>query len=211
MANSCFWLFNTLLLLYYLRRDPHVRAQTIEYHGPLGEMINMVCVFVIRDAEQRIDKILDAAMLDYESLPGFEDVRFEGEWRFVKALTSRASLAPGAATNSSGRSSAQSLRESVSAKASVLGLFGNSTSPESGNGQSSPEARRGQSLTNLRSPPTPGPTSVSPRNITSILSAVLFLMQAYEIHPCFIVQAFSQIFYWTACETANRIINRVSD
>jgi hypothetical protein len=45
-------------------------------------------VFVIRLTEQRIDEILGAAILDYETLEEVSDVRFEGEWNlFGRGLT----------------------------------------------------------------------------------------------------------------------------
>ncbi|KAI5477084.1 DIL and Ankyrin domain containing protein [Pseudohyphozyma bogoriensis] len=92
MANCAFWLSNSLLLLYYLRKEPNLFVATAEYQVHLADLINEIFVFVIRDAERRIDRILEAAILEHEALPGFEDVQFEGDWssnRFVKKLTGR--------------------------------------------------------------------------------------------------------------------------
>lgn len=90
LMHLSFWLANTLLLLHYLRRDPHTAETTIEYQDNLHDLVRSIFVFCIRDAERRLDRILDAALLEHEPLSGFESIRFEGEWRFVKALTGRA-------------------------------------------------------------------------------------------------------------------------
>lgn len=93
MANCAFWLSNCILLLYYLRKEPNLAVSTAEYQIHLSDLVNEIFVFIIRDAERRIDRILEPAVLEHESLPGFEDLHFEGEWassRFVKKLTGRA-------------------------------------------------------------------------------------------------------------------------
>ena len=92
MANCAFWISNSLLLLYYLRKEPNLFKSTSEYQVHLADLINEIFVFVLRDVERRIDRVLEPAVLEYESLPGFEDVQFEGDWsssRFVKKLTGR--------------------------------------------------------------------------------------------------------------------------
>ncbi|KAK4706090.1 hypothetical protein P7C70_g95, partial [Phenoliferia sp. Uapishka_3] len=92
MANCAFWLSNCLLLLYYLRKEPNLASSTSEYQVHLCDLVNEIFVFIIRDAERRIDRILEAAILEHEALPGFEDLQFEGDWassRFVKKLTGR--------------------------------------------------------------------------------------------------------------------------
>lgn len=161
------WLYNVLLLLHLLRRDPIVHRATVEeLQINLADLAGEIVVFIVRDTERRIDKVLDAAMLDYESLAGLDDVRFEGEWRLSmpKALGGRALFTPG-----SGSTVTPPLLGSDSPRGSPL--------------------RRGTSMTNLRSPPM---QIVSPRTITGLLSAVLYVLQAYEIPPAIIVQVFSQ-------------------
>lgn len=88
LASCSFWLSNAVLLLYYLKTDQSTRNATTEYQIHWAELVNELYVYVIRDIERRIDNILDPALLDHEPLPGFEDLRFEGEWSFVKAFTS---------------------------------------------------------------------------------------------------------------------------
>ena len=89
MSYLAFWLYNCCLLHHYTQKDVTLRASASvkDYRGLIADLINEIYVFVIRDAERRIDKVLDAAILDHEAIPGFEEVRFEGEWKFIKTLT----------------------------------------------------------------------------------------------------------------------------
>lgn len=48
----------------------------------------------------------------------------------------------------------------------------------------------------------------SPKHIASILTSALVILQLYEIHPCLIAQAFSQVFYWLSSEMGNRLLTR---
>ncbi|EGG10800.1 uncharacterized protein MELLADRAFT_76831 [Melampsora larici-populina 98AG31] len=205
MANSAFWLFNCCTLLYYLKREPHLNSVSKEFQVHLQDLINLIFVLVIRNAERRLDKVLDSSMLDFQPLPGFEHVEFEpeGSWRFVKALTVK-------------RSRQTSLKPSLSSF-----LVGSPRSPpSSGSAQQTPN----KTPTHLRSsshqvssPNTtplksnhlnPNNQSIGPRAITDLLSSVLYVLQSYELHSSLIVQAFSQLFYWLGCELFNRIITR---
>lgn len=49
-------------------------------------------------------------------------------------------------------------------------------------------------------------THLSPRTVTSILTAALHILQLYEINPATIVQAFSQIFFWLGSELFNKVL-----
>lgn len=177
MSFSAFWLSNSLALLYYLRRDSRLRASTAEFQEHISDLINEIVVFVIRDAERRLDRVLDASMLDHEPLPGFEDVVFEREWS-LKTLTNRVSSTPPST------SKRQSLRKPSSG--SVFSLFNTAQH----DGGSMPQA--------------------TPQTATALLSSTLFIMQAFELPPFVIAQAFSQILYWFSCELFNRILTRVS-
>ncbi|GAA5963920.1 hypothetical protein JCM21900_001147 [Sporobolomyces salmonicolor] len=195
MTNCAFWLSNTLLLLYYLRKEPSLSASTATYQSHLGDLINEIFVFVIRDAERRIDRVLEAAMLEHEPLPGFEDVSFEGEWgtsRFVKKLTGRGKKT--ASIRSS--TSAMSL---FSVASDGLGGGGNASFDSAG---SPPPASRVVSASQVPL------ADATPRSITALLSSTLFILQIYEIPPSIVVQAFSQLFYWIACEVFNRLLTQ---
>ncbi|KAL7409133.1 hypothetical protein BDY24DRAFT_445156 [Mrakia frigida] len=92
LAHLAFWNYNTTLLLHLLRSDSglEISCHEMSLLVMLEELINAIHVFVIRVVEKRIDSVLDAALLDYQSMEEeFGDVTFEGEWNFLKSLTGR--------------------------------------------------------------------------------------------------------------------------
>ncbi|ORY54000.1 hypothetical protein BCR35DRAFT_284790 [Leucosporidium creatinivorum] len=189
MTNCSFWLSNCLLLLYYLRKEPNLHLSTREMQVHLCDLINEIFVFVIRDAERRIDRVLEPAILEHEALPGFEDVAFEGEWssnRFVKKLTG------GRGKKAAGGGGARSV--------SAMGLFGGGSG--GGGGGDGVGGVGGEGVN------AAGGGEITPRSVTSLLSSTLFVLQSYEIPPSIVVQAFSQLFYWIACEVFNRLLTQ---
>ncbi|KWU41224.1 hypothetical protein RHOSPDRAFT_12581, partial [Rhodotorula sp. JG-1b] len=189
MAGCAFWLSNCLLILYYLRTEPNLAEATTDYQAHFADLINEIFVFIIRDAERRIDRVLEAAILEHEPLAGFEDVAFEDEWastRFVKKLTGRAKKNAGI-RNSTSAMSLFSDSGSVSSSADGIGGAG---------GPGSPGRQRTTTI------------GSTPKDVTDLLSATLYVLQLYEIPPAIIVQAFSQLFYWLACEIFNRLLTQ---
>ncbi|KAF3942296.1 Myosin-Va [Dactylella cylindrospora] len=85
MTILSFWISNCTLLLHYLRKDNGLVGSTIEYQVQLTELINEIYILIVRDAERRIDKVLDASMLDHETIPGFEEIHFQNEWRIFRS------------------------------------------------------------------------------------------------------------------------------
>lgn len=204
MSVCAFWLSNCLLFLYYLRKEPNLAPATTDYQTHFQDLVNEIFVFVIRDAERRIDRVLEAALLEHEALPGFEDVAFEDEWastRFVKKLTGRAKK--GSIRSST---SAMSLFSDAggSSGASVV-VAGDTASPP----RAGPTSAASASAARIVSASTIPVHEATPRSITALLSSTLFVLQIYEIPPAIIVQAFSQLFYWIACEVFNRLLNQV--
>jgi hypothetical protein len=97
MSHYAFWLSTCLLLLYHLRTDSTAGFQsaTADAQDSLIDLINEIVVYIIRDVERRLDKILEKSMIDYEALPSFEDILFEGHWkstRFIQKLTGSTSM-----------------------------------------------------------------------------------------------------------------------
>lgn len=85
MTVLAFWISNATLLLHYLRKDTGLVEATTEFQLQLVDLINEIFILIIRDAERRMDKVLDAAMLDHETIPGFEDVHFANEWNIFRS------------------------------------------------------------------------------------------------------------------------------
>lgn len=156
MTILAFWISNATLLLHYLKKDCGLVGATTEYQLQISELINDIYVLIIRDAERRMDKVLDAAMLDHETIPGFEDVHFQHEWNIFRS------------------------------KAKVK--------PEP------PEKR-------FRPPSPKRRAKISPRNITSLLSSTLFVLDLYDIHSVIISQILSQLLYWLGAELFNRVVS----
>ena len=182
----------------------------------------MLSVFVIRIAERRIDSVLDAAMLDYETLEDFNDVRFEGEWTLFRSLgkmKQRGTILPKA---SSVFATAHAAGGAVTDTTATPGRFGSlrdtiaNRSPAYTSGRPHAEldhmssaSSRSNSAESLAIVAATGLTvELSPLSITEMLSGVLLVLQLYEVNPVMIVQAFSQIFFWIASELFNRILTR---
>ncbi|OJD32682.1 dil and ankyrin domain-containing protein [Diplodia corticola] len=157
MTMLAFWVSNCSLLLYYLKKDAGLVEASVEFQCQISELINEIFVLIIRDAERRMDKVLDTAMLDHETIPGFEDVSFTGEWRIFKTKSKP-------------------------------------KPPE-------PFEKR------FRPPSPKRRAQVSPRNITSLLSSTLFVLDLYDIHSVITAQVLSQLLYWIGAELFNRIMS----
>ncbi|OTB11352.1 hypothetical protein K445DRAFT_68536 [Daldinia sp. EC12] len=156
MTILAFWMSNATLLLHYLKKDTGLVEATTEFQAQLAELINEIFILIVRDAERRLDKVLDAAMLDHETIPGLEDVTFQHEWKLFKRK--------------------KEVKEE-------------------------PLEKR------LRPPSPKQRAKPAPRNVTSLLSSTLFVLDLYDIHSVITAQIISQLLYWIGAELFNRIMN----
>ncbi|KAI0395970.1 hypothetical protein F5Y17DRAFT_465435 [Xylariaceae sp. FL0594] len=156
MTILAFWMSNATLLLHYLKKDAGLLEATTEFQAQLSELINEIFILIVRDAERRMDKVLDAAMLDHETIPGLEDVTFQHEWKLFKR------------------------KKEVKAE---------------------PLEKR------FRPPSPKQRAKPAPRNVTSLLSSTLFVLDLYDIHSVITSQIISQLLYWLGAELFNRIMN----
>lgn len=156
MTILAFWISNATLLLHYLKKDTGLVEATTDFQVQLTELINEIFILIVRDAERRLDKVLDAAMLDHETIPGFEDITFQNEWKIFKRK--------------------KEVKEE-------------------------PLERRYR-------PPSPKQRAKpAPRNVTSLLSSTLFVLDLYDIHSVITAQIVSQLLYWLGAELFNRIMS----
>ncbi|KAM0191365.1 hypothetical protein ACHAPA_002126 [Fusarium lateritium] len=156
MTILAFWISNATLLLHYLKKDPGLFQATAEFQAQLAELINEIFILIVRDAERRLDKVLDAAMLEHETIPGFEDIAFQNEWKLFKRKTQ--------------------VKE--------------------------------EPLEKRFRPPSPKQRAKpAPRNVTSLLSSTLFVLDLYDIHSVITSQIISQLIYWIGAELFNRIMS----
>jgi len=158
MTILAFWVSNATLLLHYLKKDTGLVESTVHFQVQLSELVNEIYILIVRDAERRIDKVLDAAVLDHETIPGFEEIHFQNEWRIFRA---RKKPLPEPPMNSK----------------------------------------------RFRPPSPKQKAKPSPRNIISLLSSTLFVLDLYEVHSVIVTQIVSQLFYWLSAETFNRIMS----
>jgi hypothetical protein len=156
MTILAFWISNATLLLHYLKKDAGLVEATSEFQAELAELINEIFILIVRDAERRLDKVLDVAMLDHETIPGFEDITFQNEWKLFKR------------------------------KATV---------------KEEPMEKR------FRPPSPKQRAKPAPRNVTSLLSSTLFVLDLYDIHSVITAQIVSQLIYWIGAELFNRVMS----
>lgn len=200
-----FWLHNSVLLLHYFQRDTTLVQFDCEreYVGVLAELVNEVYMFVVRDIEQRMDKVLDAAILEHEAIDVLDGLQYEDEWSFIKTLRgSVKNLHQGSSpsTPTRRRPLSQVFSNDERFSRHSPSLFSGPLSPEKrsgAHGEPSPDA----SVADLLSAP-------SPRTITTQLTSVLHVLQLYEINPSIIVQILSQVFFWVGSELFNRILTQ---
>ena len=154
MTVLAFWISNATLLLHYLQKDSGLVEATTEFQVQLVELINEIFILIIRDAERRMERILDAAILDFETIP-FGDLEFAGEWNLFKSK----------------------------------------------NKNQAPEP------VSYKPPPPNKRTRPEPRNVTSLLSSTLFVLDLYDIHSVITAQILAQLFYWIGAELFNHTLS----
>ncbi|KAL9596978.1 MAG: hypothetical protein Q9219_005447 [cf. Caloplaca sp. 3 TL-2023] len=153
MTVLAFWISNATLLLHYLKKDAGLVEATTEFQVQLVELINEIFILIIRDAERRMDKVLDTAILAHETIP-FDDLEFVGEWKLFNKKKAQ--------------------------------------NPEPMSYRPQPPNRR---------------TQPSPRNVTSLLSSTLFVLDLYDIHSVITAQILAQLFYWIGAELFNHVLS----
>ncbi|KAK6366559.1 hypothetical protein LTS17_010645 [Exophiala oligosperma] len=155
MTMLAFWISNATLLLHYLKKDAGLVQVTSKYQLELAELINETFILIIRDAERRMNKVLDTAMLDHETIPGLSDVAFQGEWKVFK---------------------------------------------------SKPKTKEEDPEKRFRPPSPKRRAQTSPRNIMSLLSSTLFVLDLYDVHSVITSQILAQLIYWIGAELFNRVM-----
>jgi hypothetical protein len=155
MTMLAFWISNATLLLHYLKKDAGLVLVTSKYQLELAELTNETFILIIRDAERRMNKVLDVAMLDHETIPGLDDIAFQGEWKVFK---------------------------------------------------SKPKTKDEPPEKRFRPPSPKRRAQTSPRNITSLLSSTLFVLDLYDVHSVITAQILSQLLYWIGAELFNRVM-----
>ncbi|KAG0292253.1 hypothetical protein BGZ97_005647 [Linnemannia gamsii] len=205
MTLTAYWISNTSVLLHFLRKDVGINQAT-DFHQMRIEalLLDMVQMIVV-DAERRIEKILEQAMLDHDTIAGMDEVKFQSDWAFLW----RGSMSKASSKNNTAKRASSPLSPNLTSTSTFAGSTANPTS-----GTSTPNPPRPLTRTSSSSmvplsnrPPSPRQRRISPRTITTMLSSLLFVMQTYDIHPDFIHYVLAQLLYYVSTEVFNRIIS----
>ncbi|KAF9355996.1 hypothetical protein BGX26_005855 [Mortierella sp. AD094] len=208
MTLTAYWISNTSVLLHFLRKDPGLCVATgfhqLKIEALLLDMIQMVVV----DAERRMERILEPAMLDHDTIQGMDEVKFQSDWAFLW----RGSMSKGSSKNNSNNNSVRKSTSSLSPNPGSSATFSGSASGSTSN-STSPSPRlltrtSSQPLVPLANrPPSPRQRRISPRTITTMLSSLLFVMQTYDIHPDIINYVITQLLNYISSEVFNRMMS----
>jgi hypothetical protein len=238
MTHLAFWLFNVTILLHFIRCDRIADEKCIDIDADmvLEDLINAIFVYIVRGIEQSIDEMIDTCFIEHAPLADeFESLQFEGEWSFFKSLTPKKRQAPppsyslfsqsngdmaqttphgsprpdsrpdspGPGVTSSPGLKGFSLRNTLTRKQTASAILAANGSPSSGAGDSAPPGNR--ISMDVAPPVILGP---NPADVTALLGAAHTLLTLYGVNPTLIVQLFSQVLSWAACEVFNRILTR---
>lgn len=173
-----FWITNATQLLYYLKKDAGLVTATAEHQLRISELISEIYGMIVSDTERRLIKILPRAMLQYEQIPGMEDVNFADDWqRFFRRSTRRSVMIPTDGGMAVQMKRSTSTGTATAAAAKDNNKDDNDTCPV-----------------------------ISPQSVTSLLTSTLYVLQSYDVHPTIIIQALAQFFHYMSCELFNRIL-----
>ncbi|KAI8047501.1 hypothetical protein BDF21DRAFT_393382 [Thamnidium elegans] len=79
--SLAYWIANMCQLSSYLKKDPGLSISTHESQETLSELIAEAYAFFVTESQKKLEKILDASMLDYESIQEVEQVDFVDDWQ----------------------------------------------------------------------------------------------------------------------------------
>jgi len=219
-TSLIFWLYNITVWMHLMRCDNAIN-ETCEMLGLFSlmeEILNSVFVFIIRFSERKIDQLLDAALLDYSPLSTeFESIQFESEWSFLRGFggSKKKPVTPNGATPKNG-TPASPHAPSSRPPSPIPPTTASPTNQRSFASLRQTFARgRTPSATNTplqslfaESTPAAAPPPPSPKDITSFITALHTLLTLSGINPALTIQLWSQVMYWTASETFNRVLTR---
>ncbi|KAF9974845.1 hypothetical protein BGZ73_001660 [Actinomortierella ambigua] len=210
MTLTAYWVSNTSVLLHFLRKDPGLSLSSGFHQVKLEGLIEKMLQMLVKDAERRIEKILESAMLDHDTIQGLEDVKFQSDWAFLWRGTRTVNNKSNTANK---RASSPMTAAAAVAAAATAATTATGAGTGSSSGTSTPSTVRpmkrssSQTMVPLANrPPSPRQRRISPRTITTMLSSLLFVMQSYDLHPDLIHYVVSQLLYYVSSEVFNRMM-----
>ncbi|KAF8640500.1 hypothetical protein AX17_000162 [Amanita inopinata Kibby_2008] len=212
IALLIFWIHNITTWLHFVQCDRAI-SETCEVIGTfdlLEDLVNSAYVHIIRFIERRIDQLFDASLLDfYPPASDVDAVQFESEWSFLRPFSGKKKAPQPASTRGATPASPPtSPGRPVSPTASYATIPASTSKSFSSLKQTFTRARASSSATPLSSLFPDAPPPPTPKDLTSFLTAVHTLLVLSHVNPALIVQTWSQVMYWTACELFNRVLGR---
>lgn len=202
MTLTAYWISNTSVLLHFLRKDVGINQATDFHQMRLEALLLDMVQMIVVDAERRIEKILEPAMLEHDTIAGMDEVKFQSDWAFLW----RGSMSKASSKNNTAKRASSPLSPNLTSTSTFAG--------SAASGTSTPNPPRPLTRTSSSSmiplanrPPSPRQRRISPRTITTMLSSLLFVMQTYDIHPDFIHYVLAQLLYYVSTEVFNRMIS----
>ncbi|KAI7829536.1 hypothetical protein BC939DRAFT_393354 [Gamsiella multidivaricata] len=83
MTLTAYWISNTSVLLHFLRKDPGLSQASALHQLKIEAMLLDMIQMIVLDAERRIERILEPAMLDHDTIVGMDEVKFQSDWAFL--------------------------------------------------------------------------------------------------------------------------------
>ncbi|KAF9582229.1 hypothetical protein BGW38_000473 [Lunasporangiospora selenospora] len=191
MNLIAYWISNTTTLIHFLRKDPGLAEASGLFRSKFEGLVQDLIQMLVIDAENRIEEILEHAMLEHDTVVGLglDDVKFQSDWAF---LWRGGSISRGM-TTMAGR---------MEKRASLPMPMLSTIAPRLLKRTSSLRLSKNQSRPSL-----PHQRVISPRTLTAILSSLLFVLRSHEVHRDMIYHVISQIFYFITWEIFNRMMS----
>ncbi|KAF9902597.1 hypothetical protein BX616_001883 [Lobosporangium transversale] len=217
MTLTAYWISNTSVLLHFFRKDPGLSQVTDFYQLKIEAMILDMVQMIVLDAERRIEKILEPAMLDHDTIQGLEEVKFQSDWAFLwRGSIGKATGKSNSNNNTISKRISSSLSPTAGSTPTIPNGSSTTTTSSANSSSTSPSMNprplgRTSSQTKVplsaaTRPPSPRQRRISPRTITTMLSSLLFVMQTYDVHPDIIHYIVAQILHYVSCEVFNRMM-----
>ncbi|KAF9585863.1 hypothetical protein BGW38_000382 [Lunasporangiospora selenospora] len=189
MTLTAYWISNASVLLHFLRKDPGLSLSTGFHQVKMEALILDMVQMIIVDAERRIEKILEPAMLDHDTIQGLEEVKFQSDWAF---------LWRGKAGTKSNNSTIKRSNSPLSPNPGSTSTFAAaSTSGSNGSGASVNAASGANANAN------PARTL---RRSSSQQSVPMMNAGTYDIHPDMTHYVIAQLLYYISSEVFNRMM-----
>ncbi|KAG0215525.1 hypothetical protein BGX28_009573 [Mortierella sp. GBA30] len=184
IAFITYWVSNACTLLHFLRKDPGLNCTSGVHQPKFTALVQDMIQMMVIEAQRGIDRVLEPAMLEHDTIMGLEEVKFQSDWAlgFWK-----------------GGSNGQIANKAYK-RASTDALQQSTLTPLS------PQIQMRTFLSNQQKSFSTTTTTATPRTLTTMLSSILFLMRSYDFHPEIIHYVTAQLLHYISSEIFNHMM-----